>query len=105
MYGSSFCIVTRRPRPFSRRPRDDAVMPLPRELATPPVTKMCFVTGEQANPRAVLSPGMAEPRQALQGLRRRRIERPTPEAVHEPQRRHPIDHLRERHLLAREVED
>ena len=25
-------------------------MPLPRELATPPVTKMCFVTGPQDNP-------------------------------------------------------
>ena len=27
-------------------------MPLPRELATPPVTKMCFVTGPQDNPVA-----------------------------------------------------
>ena len=44
MYGSSFCIVTRRPRDFSRRPSEDAVRPFPRELATPPVTKMCFVT-------------------------------------------------------------
>ena len=44
MYGSSFCIVTRRPRAFSSRPSDEAVRPLPRELATPPVTKMCFAT-------------------------------------------------------------
>ena len=29
MYGSSFCIVTRRPRLFSSRPSDDAVRPLP----------------------------------------------------------------------------
>ena len=43
MYGSSFCIVTRRPRLFNSRPNDDAVRPLPNELATPPVTKMCFV--------------------------------------------------------------
>ena len=45
MYGSSFCIVTRRPRSFSSRPSDDAVRPLPSELATPPVTKMCFGIG------------------------------------------------------------
>ena len=32
------------PRAFSSRPSDEAVRPLPRELATPPVTKMCFVT-------------------------------------------------------------
>src|SRR5690606_36389220 len=43
MYGSSFCIVTRRPRAFSRRPREEAVMPFPRDEATPPVTKMCLV--------------------------------------------------------------
>src|SRR6266508_5344716 len=42
MYGSSFCIVTRRPRDLSRRPRDAAVRPLPSDDATPPVTKMCF---------------------------------------------------------------
>ena len=42
MYGSSFCIVTRRPLLFSRRPSEAAVRPLPKELATPPVTKMCF---------------------------------------------------------------
>ncbi len=45
MYGSSFCIVTRRPRDLSSRPSELAVMPLPRDEATPPVTKMCFVTG------------------------------------------------------------
>src|SRR5438552_16718065 len=45
MYGSSFCSVTRRPRLFSRRPSEEAVSPFPSELATPPVTKMCFVTG------------------------------------------------------------
>ena len=45
MYGSSFCIVTRRPRDFRSRPSEDAVIPLPREDATPPVTKMCLVNG------------------------------------------------------------
>ena len=42
MYGSSFCIVTRRPRDFRRRPSEEAVRPFPRLEATPPVTKMCF---------------------------------------------------------------
>src|SRR5690606_22544237 len=45
MYGSSFCIVTRRPRDLSSRPRDEAVMPFPSDEATPPVTKMCLVIG------------------------------------------------------------
>src|SRR4051812_39005826 len=43
MYGSSFWSVTRRPRLLSNRPSDEAVSPLPRLDATPPVTKMCFV--------------------------------------------------------------
>src|SRR5437660_6460535 len=42
MYGSSFCIVTERPRHLSSRPRDEAVRPFPRLDATPPVTKMCL---------------------------------------------------------------
>src|SRR3569623_1744235 len=42
-YGSSFCMVTRRPRDFSRLPRLDAVSPLPSEEATPPVTNTCMV--------------------------------------------------------------
>jgi hypothetical protein len=42
-YGSSFCIVTRRPRATRRLPRLEAVSPLPSEEATPPVTKMCLV--------------------------------------------------------------
>src|SRR5215472_10538118 len=42
-YGSSFCMVTRRPRALSRRPRLEAVRPLPRLDATPPVTKRCLV--------------------------------------------------------------
>src|SRR6202000_2031428 len=42
-YGSSFCMVTRSPRAFSRAPRLEAVSPLPSEEATPPVTKRCLV--------------------------------------------------------------
>ena len=47
-YGSSFCIVTRRPRALSSAPRLEAVRPLPREEATPPVTKMCLVVVDVA---------------------------------------------------------
>src|SRR6201996_7558055 len=42
-YGSSFCIVTCRPRAVSSCPRLDAVRPLPSEETTPPVTKRCLV--------------------------------------------------------------
>src|SRR5215207_2283978 len=43
MYGSNFCRPTVRPRDTSRRPNDDAAIPLPSEDTTPPVTKMNFV--------------------------------------------------------------
>src|SRR6476620_593452 len=48
-YGSSFCIVTRRPRDFSRLPRLEAVSPLPREEATHPVTQTGLVVPVDAN--------------------------------------------------------
>src|SRR3954463_2578840 len=42
MYGSSFRMETRRPRALSSRPMLAAVMPLPSEEVTPPVTKTYF---------------------------------------------------------------
>ncbi len=45
MYGSSFCIRTERPRFSSSMPIDALVSPLPSELTTPPVTKICFGHG------------------------------------------------------------
>src|SRR6188474_2279602 len=45
MYGSSFRIETCRPRALSSRPMLAAVMPLPREEVTPPVTKTYFAMG------------------------------------------------------------
>jgi hypothetical protein len=36
-------MVTRRPRALSKRPSEAAVMPFPKELTTPPVTKMYFI--------------------------------------------------------------
>src|SRR3954471_9416013 len=42
-YGSNFCSVTLRPRFSSKVPREAAVSPLPRELTTPPVTKIYFI--------------------------------------------------------------
>src|SRR5437867_5691121 len=38
-YGSNFCTCTFRPRAFSRRPSEAAVIPLPSDETTPPVTK------------------------------------------------------------------
>ncbi len=43
MYGSNFWIVTRKPRSTSRRPREAAAIPFPREETTPPVMKMYLV--------------------------------------------------------------
>src|SRR5512145_2523461 len=60
-YGSSFCMVTRSPRALSRFPRLEAVRPLPREEATPPVTKTCLVGCDAAKETPVVSvPGLAE---------------------------------------------
>src|SRR5574344_1041855 len=42
MYGSNFWIVTLMPRLFKSRPSDAAVIPLPKEDTTPPVTKIYF---------------------------------------------------------------
>src|SRR5580765_155767 len=42
-YGSSFWIVTLRPRPSSRLAIDADARPFPNEETTPPVTKMNFV--------------------------------------------------------------
>src|SRR4030042_6696812 len=43
MYGSHFISVTLRPCASNRAPIDAAVIPLPREETTPPVTKTYFV--------------------------------------------------------------
>src|SRR5262249_21864423 len=43
MYGSNFCSRTRRPLCSRSMPMEAQVSPLPRELTTPPVTKMCLV--------------------------------------------------------------
>src|SRR5512142_278595 len=48
MYGSSFRIETERPRAFRIRPMLAAVMPLPREEVTPPVTKTYFAMGRSS---------------------------------------------------------
>src|SRR5215472_7581441 len=66
-YGSSFCMLTRRPRSFSNLPMLDAVSPLPRLEATPPVTKRCLVVAgrdpcaEIANAAPVVRLGGAIP--------------------------------------------
>src|SRR5512143_2822719 len=45
MYGSSLRMETLRPRALRRRPMEAAVMPLPSEEVTPPVTKTYFAMG------------------------------------------------------------
>jgi len=50
MYGSNFCICTFSPRAFSSRPSEAAVMPLPRDETTPPVTKTYFVVTSDPSP-------------------------------------------------------
>src|SRR4051794_27863622 len=91
MYGSSFCIVTRRPRLLRSRPRDAAASPLPSELATPPVTKMCLATGFQlippSRPRRWTAPS-----------------EPPAQAVEEAQRRDGVDDAAERHHLGEQVQ-
>src|SRR5436190_12419956 len=42
MYGSNFCTRTFSPRALSRRPSEAAVMPLPSDETTPPVTNTYF---------------------------------------------------------------
>ncbi len=44
MYGSSLRMETERPRLLSNRPMLAAVMPLPSDDVTPPVTKTYFAT-------------------------------------------------------------
>src|SRR5262245_1208647 len=61
MYGSNFCSDTFSPRAFSRRPSEAAVMPLPSDETTPPVTNTyltCLLTYAPAFPR-VTGPGTA----------------------------------------------
>ena len=38
-----FCIVTFKPRETNKFPKEEAVRPLPRDDATPPVTKICLM--------------------------------------------------------------
>ena len=45
MYGSSLRMETGTPRALRIRPIEAAVMPLPSELVTPPVTKTYFGIG------------------------------------------------------------
>src|SRR6185503_1331633 len=64
-YGSNFCTCTLRPRAFSRRPSDAAVMPFPSDETTPPVTKTYLVTMRRPLPcqrsRALIVPAQQVP--------------------------------------------
>src|SRR5215813_9256525 len=85
MYGSNFWTWTLRPRAFRRRPSEAAVMPLPRDETTPPVTKTYF------GGRAATSPGAARSWLA-------------PPRVQLAQNRHSLDQLAQRARLSEEGE-
>src|SRR4029077_2520011 len=79
---SSFCILTRSPRSFSSLPMLEAVSPLPRLDATPPVTNKCrVVTGldaccEIANAAPVVRfGGISRSPTGSQDIRRQALER------------------------------
>src|SRR5690349_13821243 len=85
-YGSSFCIVTRRPREVSNWPRLEAVSPLPREDATPPVTKTCLVVRAcctNGAPVKIVGAESPYPR-AITLTRRRSLSAPRPGRSHHP---------------------
>jgi hypothetical protein len=54
MYGSSFIIVTFRPRASRMEASEAAAMPLPSEDTTPPVTKIRGVMGLEASRKAIV---------------------------------------------------
>src|SRR5579883_463441 len=47
-YGSSFCSLTRNPLFSNNMPIEAEVSPLPSELTTPPVTKMCLLIARRS---------------------------------------------------------
>src|SRR5215831_18384910 len=59
-YGSNFCTCTLRPRAFSSRPSDAAVIPLPSDETTPPVTNTNLVCDDLVC-EALMS-GLSDPR-------------------------------------------
>src|SRR3954452_20974182 len=96
-------MVTFRPRHFNRRPSEDAVSPFPNELATPPVTKMCFVT--IAHPNAQPRP-RDQPRDCTLPRDRRRTGGPrvASSATSNPQGRDGVDPPPECPPFAHDVE-
>src|SRR6188472_2853837 len=91
MYGSSLRIETFRPRALNRRPALAAVMPLPREEVTPPVTKTYFAMGQVlrgfSHAIEIGAPGQPDSTSgsgAFRGCRRRRgTERQVVHALHD----------------------
>src|SRR5262249_11502216 len=103
-YGSSFCIVTRRPRAFSRLPRLLAVSPLPSEEVTPPVTKTCLVvrggcTKEGSRDRMLCGAGGRDPREFRLTRPSRRPDPPAPPAASRPAVAHLVADRRRQQLL------
>ena len=97
MYGSSFWIATFSPRDLKRRPSEAVVMPLPRPEATPPVTKMnfgcAFTTGCEPSRRSRHAAGVRVGNVLAAACFSRRE---TSERVEPAERRHRVDHARQR---------
>lgn len=79
MYGSNFCMRTRRPRRSNNMPIEALVSPLPSELTTPPVTKMCFVMEENHTRRRPNHEGANWPSTGLWFSRFRILASPIPQ--------------------------
>src|SRR5680860_455072 len=111
--------MTLSPRAFSRRPKDAAVIPLPRLETTPPVTNMCFATSPPIacqKSRRVTPPGRPSRRSATDrgksshgstglpggGVMLRRID--ATEAVEGSQKPHSLNDFGERPQLGAEVQ-
>src|SRR5581483_5721435 len=100
MYGSNFWTCTFRPRAFSRRPSEAAVIPLPSDETTPPVTKTYFVGAPAPAPAKPARSLTARLRRAYGGARLRLPPEPV-EVAHDGR---PLDQLAQRAQLAEEVE-
>src|SRR5438477_6438709 len=113
MYGSSFWSVTRKPRLLSSRPSDDAVSPLPRLDATPPVTKTCLANAHAPSEDADTAMATVAPACAIFGDQRPLSSRAAgshssrsaaAELVEPTEHRNPLDDTAERDQLARDRE-
>src|ERR1022692_4158510 len=61
IYGSNFCRTTRKPRSSRSVPSEAAARPFPKELTTPPVTKIYFIARFSVLRERVFAPALLRP--------------------------------------------